>query len=78
MRGGYHLPFTGVGYIPSVVAAVPAAAHSAPAMVAPVRAPLPPVDGWDLPSIHSSTGGGARYYRCVVPQCVFFLGRGCS
>ena len=78
VRGGYHLPFTRVGHIPSVAAAVRAAAHSAPVLVAPVRVPLPPIVGWDLPSIRSSTGGDARYYRCVVPQCVFFLGRGCS
>ena len=72
--GGYHLPFTGEGHIPSVAAAVRAVAHPAPAVVAPVRAPLPSIDGWDLRSIPSSTGGGARCYRCVVPQCDFFLG----
>ena len=76
LGGGYHLPFTGVGYIPSVAAAVRAAAPSAPVLVAPVRVPLPPIDGWDLPSIRSSTGGGARCYKCVVPRCVFFLGQG--
>ena len=56
-----------------MAADVRAAAHSAP-----VRVPLPPIDGWDLPSIPSSTGGGARCCKCVVPQCDFFLGRGFS
>ena len=78
VRGGFHLPFTGVGHIPSVAAAVRAVAHPAPAVVAPVRAPLPSVDGWDLRSIPSSTCGGAHCYRCVAPRRVFFLGRGCS
>ena len=68
----------GVVHMPSVAAAVRAVAHPAPAVVAPVRAPLPSVDGWDLRSIPLSTGGGARCYKCVVPQCVFFLGRGGS
>ena len=67
-----------VVHMPSVAAAVRAVVHPALAVVAPVRAPLPYIDGWDLRSIPSSTGGGARCYRCVVPRCVFFLGRGGS
>ena len=75
-EGGVPLAVHWGGVYPSVAAAVRAAAHSAPVRGAPVRALLPSIDGWDLPSIRSRTGGGARCYRCVVPQCVFFFGAG--
>ena len=45
-----------------------------PAVLAPVRFPLPSVDGRDLPSVPLSTGGGARCYRCVVPRFALLFG----
>ena len=63
-------------YFPLVAATVRVVAHSAPVLVAPVRAPLLSVDGPDLRCIPSSSCGGARCYMCVVPQCVFFFWAG--
>ena len=51
-------------------------AHSAPALKEAVRAPLSPIDGWDLTPIPLNTGGGARCCRCVVPRCVLILAVG--
>ena len=52
------------------------AAHRAPAVLTLVRSPLSPRNGRCLPSIPSSTGGGARCYRCVVPRRVFSVLKG--
>ena len=49
-------------------------AQLAPAALALVRSPLPSADGRDLPSVPSSTGGGARCHRCVVPRFVLLFG----
>ena len=64
--------FTGVGHVQCVAAAVRAVAHPALAALAPVRTldrwgfpPIPLNTGRGLPSIRSSTGGGAHCYRCV-------------
>ena len=58
VRGGYHLPFTGVGHISSMAAAVRAAAHSAPVLVA---------------SPWRGGGGGLPPFQCIpgaVPSSV--------
>ena len=61
---------TGVVSTPPVEGVDRVEAHPATAVAAPVRGPLPCVDGWDLPSIRWSTGGSR--FRLGVSATVLF------